>query len=254
MDENLAREFSKFLISKSEIKEFIEDLNEIIDHFEVDAPVTILRRPSKSNSSLGIEFKTSAKRYNTRSREIDLSDLESENMTPMIGELKKIMVGCETIQGAKIETSVHINIDGKLVTPDEIKNWVISLNQMVKRIESLGCRISHCGNSIEQYINSPESGFDITGNIEWIINNTDEDSPIASSRVRNLINYTKILWLKKDLPDPKVLIFSEDPTSEVPNNIIDDFATFVKKWKISNDGKKELVNIISKVILENPNA
>lgn len=37
MDKDLIEEFSKHLIQKSEVKDFIDDIGEVIDYFETDA-------------------------------------------------------------------------------------------------------------------------------------------------------------------------------------------------------------------------
>lgn len=41
MDKDLIEEFSKHLIQRSEVKDFIDDIGEVIDYFETDVPVTI---------------------------------------------------------------------------------------------------------------------------------------------------------------------------------------------------------------------
>ena len=66
---------------------------------------------------------------------------------------------------------------------------------------------------------------------------------------RPLIENTQELSIKKII-DPKVLIFYNDPIKEVPQNLIDDFTTFSKKWKLTNAGKQELVNILSKAKMD----
>lgn len=261
MDKDLARDFSQHLIQKSEVGDFIEDMGEIIDYFETDVPVTI-KRPKISNSSLKIIFVTKTKREFTRDYQLSFKDLLNDNKTPAyINELKKFMIGCESIQEAEIHSKIVLHMDKKLETREEIKNWAQSLNQMIVRMGEFGVKILFTGNENFTYFNGAEEEFkteypgrgsyteifDISENLDWLLNNIDSKNNKRVDQItRTLIENTQKLWIKKKIANPKVLAFSSDPIQEVPQNLIDDFTTFSKKWKLTNAGKQELVNILSK--------
>lgn len=110
MDKDLIEEFSKHLIQRSEVKDFIDDIGEVIDYFETDVPVTIEERPKISNSSLKITFVTKTKRELTRDYELDFKDLLNDNKTPTImNELKKFMIACESIKEAEIRSQFFLH-------------------------------------------------------------------------------------------------------------------------------------------------
>lgn len=262
MDKDLARDFSQHLIQKSEVGDFIEDMGEIIDYFETDVPVTIVERPKISNSSLEISFVTNTKKFLERKYELNFEKLLNDNKTPaFINELKKFMIGCESIQEAQIHSKIVLHMDKKLETREEVKNWAQSLNQMIGRMEEFGVKIFYAGNENFTYFNGTEKElkneypyiprdteiFDISENLDWLLNNIDSKNNKRVDQItRTLIENTQKLWIKKKIANPKVLAFSSDPIQEVPQNLIDDFTTFSKKWKLTNAGKQELVNILSK--------
>lgn len=262
MDKDLARDFSQHLIQKSEVGDFIEDMGEIIDYFETDVPVTIVERPKISNSSLKIVFVTKTKREFTRDYQLDFKDLSNDNKTPaLINELKKFMIGCESVQEAEIQSKIVLHMDKKLGSREEVKNWAQSLNQMIVRMGEFGVKIFYAGNENFTYFNGKEkefkteypgrgdytNTFDISENLDWLLNNIESKNNKRVDQIaRTLIENTQKLWIKKKIVNPKVLAFSSDPIQEVPQNLIDDFTTFSKKWKLTNAGKQELVNILSK--------
>lgn len=215
-----------------EFKESIDDLVSLLDDdisLELDDPELLVKVDyTRKLKSVAV--------INTTSYD-DLG--ENILITPRIlnkytTTLNTFLDCCEIADSMSLTYNIRIEDpigNGPLI---KVSNFIYALKALKSRCESYNINVY-----VGKIINRILRNIPIKEIIDKLENEVDSDRDIF------YIQYIRELEFVKKLDN--VISFSEeDPSNDLPKNIISDFNTFAKKFKMANRDKKELINIFNR--------
>ena len=192
----------------------------------------------------------------TRRKSVNISTIQDwRPPSHSNSELDKVIRALENAISieAKTERNIRFSLN------KESSRWIIkmirSLNSRCES-ESIDLEIRSNGNALDIHLDSEEvihigSFHEISP--EWIgrVDHITTSSRYKSEQagLDHQDNSGRLIYLKlnfvKNIPVDSIKI-SEDPFHELPQNVIDDFREFAKKYRMSNQDKEHLLKIIDK--------
>lgn len=221
------------------LSEFNETIDDILQMMELDFDFDY----KSGYTDLDVEYKINV----TRRKSVNMSTIQDwRPPSHSNSELDKVIRALENAISIEAKTERHIRFS----LNKESSRWIIkmirSLNSRCES-ESIDLEIRSNGNTLNIHLDSEEvihigSFHEISpewiGRVDYITTGLDHQD-----------NSGRLIYLKlnfvKNIPVDSIKI-SEDPFHELPQNVIDDFREFAKKYRISNQDKEHLLKIIDK--------
>lgn len=220
--------------------EFNETIDDILQMMELDFDFDFDHKSGYTD--LDVEYKINV----TRRKSVNMSTIQDwRPPSHSNSELDKVIRALENAVSVEAKTERRIRFS----LNKESSRWIIkmirSLNSRCES-ESIDLEVRSNGNTLDIHLDSEEvihigSFHEISP--EWI-DRMDHITTGPSHQDNSGLIYLKLNFVK-NIPVDSIKN-SEDPFHELPQNAIDDFREFAKKYRMSNQDKEHLLKIIDK--------
>lgn len=225
----------KMIWDKLGLDEFNDTIDDILQIMELDFDFDWENR--NGDTEISVEYKINV----TRRKSINISTID-QMMPPSYpnNELDKIIKSFENAKSVEIKTDRKIKIILTEENGDDFTSMIFNLRSRCES-ESIDLRVLTISpmsikwdleKNLEKHLGGGEIDFDLIKYLKF-------------SYWRGMPNLHLTLQFEKNIPVDSIKM-SEDPFHKLPQNVIDDFREFAKRYRMSNQDKENLLKIIDK--------